>query len=44
MKGGRAIYTYEWLQKERKERIALMPDEDDFLAVKENIQGIADSI
>jgi hypothetical protein len=34
------------LEKERKERIALMPDkvfEGDFLEVKENIQGIVNT-
>jgi hypothetical protein len=34
------------LQKERKERISLMPDEDfegDFLEVQENNQGIANA-
>jgi hypothetical protein len=34
------------LQKERKERMVLMPDEDfegNFLEVEENIQGIANA-
>jgi hypothetical protein len=34
------------LQKERKERMGLMPDEDfegDFLEVEENVQGISNA-
>jgi hypothetical protein len=31
------------LQKERKERMALMPDEGDFLEVQENTHGITNA-